>query len=661
MNKPSTSLLVGHTETLYAIIEPDNATNKNVTWNSSDTAIATVSSSGVVTGVKAGTATITVTTVDGNITASCTVTASIYAVAVTGVSLNKTSATLVVGGTEELTATITPSTATNQIITWISSNTTVAEVSAAGVVTAKNVGATIITVIANDSNKTAYCIVTVNPKVITFTVDAIPAQTYTGSAISPAVTVRDGSTALTLNTHYTVAYANNTNAGTAAVTVSGAGNYAGSSGSKTFTINPKVITFTIDAIPAQTYTGSAISPTVTVRDGSTVLTLTTHYTVTYSNNTNAGTATVTVSGAGNYAGSSGSRTYTINKAAGAAVSAPTLNKVTQNNIAINAVAAPANGQTVEYAKNTTDTAPSSGWQDGTTFSDLNANTAYYIFARSKENTNYSAGTPSTSLKVILVEMVYVPSGSFQMGKELGTDGSGDITPVHTVTLSSFYIGKYEVTQAQYQAVMGINPSSFSSNPASGEVQENRPVESVSWYDAIVFCNRLSIAEGLSPAYRISGSTNPSDWGTVPTNSDSTWNSVGIVAGSTGYRLPTEAQWEYAAKRGNYTYSGSNTVGDVAWYFRNSDYKTHEVGKKNPNSLGIYDMSGNVMEWCWDWRGDYSSGAQTDPQGAASGAHRIIRGGDNGYGGGGSNVVVVYRYYLTYYARYSGSGFRLVRP
>jgi len=309
--KSSTSILVGHTETLYAIIEPENATNKNVTWSSTNTAVATVSSGGVVTGVNDGTAIIIVTTKDGGYLDTCTVTVSPQAIAVTGVSLNKTSAALIVGGTEDLTATITPSTATNQNITWNSGNTTVAEVSAAGVVTAKNVGSTTITVTTDDGNKTASCNVTVNPKVITFTVDAIPAQTYTGSAISPTVTVKDGSTVLTLNNDYTVAYTNNTNAGTATVTVSGKGNYAGSSGSKTFIIT-KVITFTVDAIPAQTYTGSAITPAVTVRDGSTALTINTDYTVAYTNNTNAGTATVTVSGKGNYAGSSGSRTFTIN-------------------------------------------------------------------------------------------------------------------------------------------------------------------------------------------------------------------------------------------------------------------------------------------------------------------------------------------------------------
>jgi len=270
-----------------------------------------------------------------------------------------------------------------------------------------------------------------------------------------------------------------------------------------------------------------------------------------------------------------------------------------------------------------------------------------------------------------IEMCFVPSGSFQMGNPDTSVGNTDERPVHSVTLSDFYMGKYEVTQEQYQAVMGNNPSYFTSSPASGEVQNKRPVEQVNWYDALVFCNKLSIKEELSPAYKISGNTDPSAWGNVPyydiaTNkiigNTTVWDAVQIVSGSTGYRLPTEAQWEYAAKGGegspnNYTYAGSNTVGDV-WYKGNSSSKTHEVGKKTPNELGLYDMSGNVGEWCWDTYESYSSGVQTDPINTVSGSNRVIRGGsysDSAEWVRSACRSPFYSYYVVDY------GFRLVRP
>ena len=278
-------------------------------------------------------------------------------------------------------------------------------------------------------------------------------------------------------------------------------------------------------------------------------------------------------------------------------------------------------------------------------------------------------TTGEQTPTVEVKMVRVEGGSFEMGKDLGTAAVKDLT-LHTVTLSGFSISKYPVTQAQYQAVMGSNPSFFSSNPASGEVQGKRPVDSVNWYNAIVFCNKLSRLEGLSPAYSINNSTDPSAWGDVPASDggNDDWDAVQIVSGSDGYRLPTEAQWEYAAKGGDqsaegwvgYTYSGSDTVGDVAWCSGNSNGITHEVGKKAHNRLGLYDMSGNVYEWCWDWFEGYSGETQTDPTGPVfGGSGRVLRGGS--YFFFESSARSVYRTYG--YSPYADlkPGFRLVRP
>ena len=245
-----------------------------------------------------------------------------------------------------------------------------------------------------------------------------------------------------------------------------------------------------------------------------------------------------------------------------------------------------------------------------------------------------------------------------------------------ITLSSFWISPYEVTQEEFVSLMagnqnGIepNPSYFTDNPAAGEVQERRPVERVSWYDAIVYCNLLSIKEDLTPCYTIKGSTAPALWGTSPTSYSAEdyadWASVTCNFDADGYRLPTEAEWEYAARGGkagitdgswDNTYSGSTTPDDVAWYRDNSGDKTHEVGKKQANALGLYDMSGNVFEWCWD-RYDYNSypSDTEDPAGPVTGSSRVLRGG--GWSYHASVCAVSFR---GNNGPHGGGGFRLVR-
>jgi formylglycine-generating enzyme required for sulfatase activity len=260
-------------------------------------------------------------------------------------------------------------------------------------------------------------------------------------------------------------------------------------------------------------------------------------------------------------------------------------------------------------------------------------------------------------------MVRINGGTFTMGSPSSEASRFDYDVQHRGTVSSFYMGKHQVTQEEYETVMGTNPSNWKGY--------NLPVEQVSWYDALVFCNKLSMREGLSPAYSINGNTDPARWGTVPTSSNSTWNAATMVAGSTGYRLPTEAEWEYACRAGTTTpfNTGNNITTSQANYNGNNPYnnnakgtyrqRTTVVGSFTSNAWGLYDMHGNVWECCWDWYGAYPTSAQTDPAGASSGSSRVVRGG-SWYG---SALQVRSANRLSYRPSDRGMdiGFRLVRP
>lgn len=227
-------------------------------------------------------------------------------------------------------------------------------------------------------------------------------------------------------------------------------------------------------------------------------------------------------------------------------------------------------------------------------------------------------TPSSS--GLEPDMVFVQGGTFQMGSNEGDDEK----PVHSVTVGSFYIGKYEVTQKQWRNIMGSDPPELYFKGCA-----QCPVDNVSWNDVQEFIQKLNQRTGKT------------------------------------YRLPTEAEWEYAARGGKqsrgYTYSGSNEVGEVAWYTENSGYKRYPVGQKKPNELGLYDMTGNVREWCNDWYGYdyYQSTPSSNPQGPSNGYFRVGRGGGS-YNDKPAYQRVARRFSLSPSFRRLDTGFRLAR-
>lgn len=307
-----------------------------------------------------------------------------------------------------------------------------------------------------------------------------------------------------------------------------------------------------------------------------------------------------------------------------------------------------------------------------TFSDIDSAKAYYTytFVTYDELGNKSG---EYRRRVYVNAVSNIPEGFVEVigttitGSESWTPSSRVFVSGRTITIPDMYVCDHEVTRGEFKEVMGTDPSTANAydkdgNKLTGDAVLNNPVNYVNWYAAIAYCNKLSLKENLTPCYSVNGVT---DWenlaySSIPTSSNSTWDALTYDKEADGYRLPTEAEWEWLARGGeNYTYAGSNTVGDVAWYTSNTnDTGSREVKTKQANGYGLYDMSGNVCEWCYDWYGTVNS--STADTGASSGSNRGLRG--SSWVHDASDCAVSYRTRTSYApgGRNSCFGFRVVR-
>ena len=593
------SLYVGDQSTLTATVTPSTA-SQSVAWGSSNTDVVTVNQSGVVTAVGAGSAIVTATTTDGSyITRTCTVTVSRRQA--TSVTVSPTSATLQVGDTKQLTATVSPSSAL-QGVTWSTSNSSVATVSSSGLVSAKATGTATITATAQDgSGKKGTCTITVNPVLATsITLDrteitlgmgestTLTATVLPANATNRNVTWKSSNTTIATVTSGGVVTARSEGTGTATITATTADGTNLKATCHVTVTRQTATSLTLNTEILTVEKGRTTQLTATVTPGTASQAL---------EWSSANTDVATVDATGRVTGvADGHTVVTARTLDGSNLTASCTVIVEDNslrgdvtndgrvdiddvNAVLNLIIRMVPGDTYSNTADVSD--------DGNVDVD-DLNIIINIILGKDKGLQYVVNG-------VQFNMVRVQGGVFTMG---GTDEQGsDVVPerelpTHQVVLSSYSIGATEVTQELWKAVMGSNPAYF-----TGDLQ--RPVENITWNDCMEFITRLNTLTGQS------------------------------------FRLPTEAEWEYAARGGRlsqgYKYAGSDDANSVAWYRGNCGGTTHPVAQKEANELGLYDMSGNVMEFCSDWYGPYSAEMQVNPTGAATGTNRVRRGGCHSYG------------------------------
>lgn len=623
LNKSDCNLCVGGTQQLSAIIKPTNATNKTLSWQTNNYNVVTVNSNGLITGVSPGQALITATTQDGtNLTASCVVKVKVPP---TDIQLNYDSYQfrLLSSETLQLEATILPDDS-HQEVQWSSSNENVATVDASGLVKPSFTftGEAIITATTTDgSNLSATCTITVLPALATgIELNKTTARLKVGQTVQLAALV---SPCQVIQNHV-IPFAsqevewtsNNTSVASVdengLVTAMAIGDATITATTKDGTnlsasceiiVDPEfasgislnqtsvnmhfgessqlVATITPNNAP-QDVVWTSSDPNVVSVDEDGIL---------FANGLGQATITATTN-----ATTSNGTNLTANCNVNVVKRYFCDNDVNQDGV----VTAADVTALYDYLLSGDKTYISSSDvnDDGTvTATDV---TSVYEEILNGSNGNNNDNSVEFNVNGVTFKMIRVEGGTFTMGAtpEQGSDAENDEKPAHEVTLSPFYIGETEVTQQLWQAVMGNNPSQY--------VGEQHPVERVNRNDCLSFISKLNEMTRMA------------------------------------FRLPTEAEWEYAARGGQisqgYKYSGSNDINEVAWYKDNSGNTTHDVRSKNPNELGIYDMSGNAWEWCNDYyREDYySSSPSNDPQGPSSGGggwifeHYVIRGGSKSY-------------------------------